>query len=159
MKRTEILSQKNCSKYGVLSMLLWNALLCMLILASKESVKEMLTGSNFKLIGSMLLIIIWSVIWYFIGYQHRKKYLIQKESFKADLPIADQDHFDSAYFKYHLSKNTKAISIVLFIAIPWYFIGYVQGNTMHMRDYLVVGILLFVASCLYTIHKKYRDTL
>ncbi|HJD92488.1 hypothetical protein [Bacteroides coprosuis] len=159
MQQEVTLSKKSCSKYGVLSMIGWNVLIISLLLATQKPLEALLTSDGLRLSGMGFLFFLWSGIWFFIGYQYRKKYLRQKEDYKEEYSEEEQKDFDKAYFQYCLSKNTKAISTVLFITIPWYFIGYVQGDTMHMRDYIVMGILLLISATLYGIHKRYRNTL
>ena len=159
MQQEVTLSKKSCSTFGILSVVAWNVFLGILVWAARVPLENVLANDRLKLIGVGALLIIWSVVWYFIGYQYRKKYMTKREYYRAELPKKDRKNFNEVFFKYHLSKNTKAISTVLFITIPWYIIGQVQGNTLKGNDYMVVGVLLLISAVLYGVHKKYRDTL
>lgn len=159
MQQQDTIMRKTCTTYGLLTAVAWNVALAALAWVSEVPLKQLLTAHLFVQLGFTALLIIWSVLWYFMGYQFRKKYLRKRETYRAALPKADRKNFNQVYFKYHLAKNSRAVSIVLFTAIPWYFVLQAINRNMHSRDYWIVGSLFVVSSLLYGLHKRYRNVL
>ena len=102
------------NKYGLITMIGWNILLIVLIL-----IVSTIKGFPFTYIfddgtggiGMTIFLLLWSLIWYGIGYKSRKDYVVYYFSliFTLSLPAFHTDFNRLECWKFVLSKRSKII--------------------------------------------------
>ena len=149
-------TRNDFNKYGLITMIGWNILLIVLIL-----IVSTIKGFPFNYIlddgtggiGMTIFLLLWSLIWYGIGYKSRKDYVIARNMYREQVPLLEYEQFNKAYRDYYIGKQAKLLSIVFATAIPWYMIGYVDFP-MTTKDVIIVAILAVIsASCFYLSRK------
>ena len=144
------------NRYGLAAMVGWNILLVVLVL-----IMSTIKGFPFNYIlddgtggiGMTIFLLLWSLIWYGIGYKSRKDYVLTRNMYREQVPSLEQNQFDNAFRSYYITKQAKLLSIVFATAIPWYMIGYVDFP-MTTKDVIIVAILAFISvSCFYLSRK------
>ena len=149
-------TRNDFNKYGLTTMIGWNILLIVLIL-----IVSTIKGFPFTYIfdddtggiGMSIFLLIWSFIWYGIGYKSRKDYVLTRNMYREQVPSLEQNQFDNAFRSYYIAKQAKLLSLVFATAIPWYMIGYVDFP-MTTKDVIIVAILAVIsASCFYLSRK------
>ena len=144
------------NKYGLVTMIGWNILLVVLILivstikgVSMFYIFDDGTGG----VGMSIFLLIWSLIWYGIGYKLRKDFITTRSMYREQVPLLEYEQFNKAYRDYYIGKQAKLLSIVFATAVPWYMIGYVDFP-MTTKDVIIVAILAVIsASCFYLSRK------
>lgn len=147
-------------RYGIITLVAWNllVLLMAMLAASIRGVEysyffEDGTGG----VGISIFIVIWSLIWFGIGYHTRKKYVEEKNYYlKEAATLIDEAQYNKEFIAYYVSKHAKVLSIVFLTAIPWYMLGYVNGS-FTVRDYLIMGafaLLTLISFGIYKLLKK-----
>ena len=144
------------NKYGLTTMIGWNILLIVLIL-----IVSTIKGFPFTYIfddgtggiGMSIFLLIWSIIWYGIGYKSRKDFVITKNMYREHVPLLEYEQFDKAYRDYYIGKQTRLLFIVFATAIPWYVIGYVSLPISH-TDIIIMAILAIISISCFCISKK-----
>lgn len=149
---------KDYFKYGVVTVIIWNTLIILMtiIAASVRKVDYSYffddgTGG----IGICLFLIIWSLIWFCIGYHSRKKYIQKKTFYKEMATLIDDKQFNKEYAAYYFSKQAKMLSVVLITAIPWYVIGYVR-KPFESKDLIIIAILAILSAITFIIYKSLK---
>ena len=144
------------NRYGLAAMVGWNILLVVLVL-----IMSTIKGFPFNYIlddgtggiGMTIFLLLWSLIWYGIGYKSRKDYVLTRNMYREQVPSLEQNQFDNAFRSYYIAKQAKLLSLVFATAIPWYMIGYVDFP-MTTKDVIIVAILAVIsASCFYLSRK------
>ena len=146
----EIVNDLN--RYGLVTMIGWNILLVVLILivstikgVSMFYILDDGTGG----VGMSIFLLIWSLIWYGIGYKLRKDFITTRSMYREQVPLLELKQFNKAYRNYYIGKQAKLLSIVFVTAIPWYIIGHVDFP-MTTKDIIIVAILAVISvSCFY----------
>ena len=149
-------TRNDFNKYGLITMIGWNILLIVLIL-----IVSTIKGFPFNYIlddgtggiGMTIFLLLWSLIWYGIGYKSRKDYVLTRNMYREQVPSLEQNQFDNAFRSYYIAKQAKLLSIVFATAIPWYMIGYVDFP-MTTKDILIVTILVVVSVSCFCVSKK-----
>lgn len=144
------------NRYGLAAMVGWNILLVVLVL-----IMSTVKGISFSYIfddgtggvGMSIFLLIWSLIWYGIGYKSRKDFVTTKNMYREQVPLLEHEQFNKAYRNHYIGKQAKLLSIVFATAIPWYMIGNVDFP-MTTKDVIIVAILAVIsASCFYLSRK------
>ena len=147
----------NFNRYGLATMIGWNILLVVLVL-----IVSIIKGFPFTYIfddgtggiGMSIFLLIWSLIWYGIGYKSRKDFVITRNMYREQVPLLEHEQFNKAYRDHYIGKQTKLLSIVFVTAIPWYAITYVRLPFSH-NDIVIIAILVTISvSCFYISKKK-----
>ena len=150
-------TRNDFNKYGLTTMIGWNILLIGLIL-----IVSIIKGFPFTYIfddgtggiGMSIFLLIWSLIWYGIGYKSRKDFVITRNMYREQVPLLEHEQFNKAYRDHYIGKQTKLLSIVFVTAIPWYAITYVRLPFSH-NDIVIIAILVTISvSCFYISKKK-----
>ena len=144
------------NRYGLATMIGWNVLLVVLILivstvkgVSMSYIFDDGTGG----VGMSIFLLIWSLIWYGIGYKLRKDFITTRSMYREQVPLLELKQFNKTYRGYYIGKQAKLLSIVFATAIPWYMIGNVDFP-MTTKDIIIVAILAVIsASCFYLSRK------
>lgn len=144
------------NRYGLATMIGWNVLLVVLILivstvkgVSMSYIFDDGTGG----VGMSIFLLIWSLIWYGIGYKSRKDFVLTRNMYKEQVPLLEQTQFNKAYRSYYIGKQTKLLSIVFVTAIPWYIIGHVDFP-MTTKDVIIVAILAVISVSCFCFSRK-----
>ncbi|MBB3896257.1 hypothetical protein [Bacteroides pyogenes] len=103
-------------------------------------------------ISTSVFLVIWSLIWYGIGYSSRKKYKIEKKYYREKASNLNDEQFNRFFKDYYISKNAKMLFIVFLTAIPWYILGYVSGH-LTTKDWCVIAILIFLTLLAFGLYK------
>ena len=148
--------KKEFHKYGFMTMIGWNILLVIFVFIGSMS-KHVSPNSIFVDgtggIGMTIFLLLWSLIWYGIGYKSRKDYVLTRNMYREQVPSLEQNLFDNAFRFYYIAKQAKLLSIVFATAIPWYMIGYVDFP-MTTKDILIVTILVVISVSCFCVSKK-----
>ena len=149
-------TRNDFNKYGLTTMIGWNILLIVLIL-----IVSTIKGFPFTYIfddgtggiGMTIFLLLWSLIWYGIGYKSRKDYVLTRNMYREQVPSLEQNQFDNAFRSCYIAKQAKLLSLVFATAIPWYMIGYVDFP-MTTKDILIITILAIVSVSCFCVSKK-----
>lgn len=147
---------KDYLKYGIITLVVWNILLILMTIlaASIRKVEySYFFDDGIGGIGICAFLVLWSLIWFGIGYHSRKKYVQEKSFYKEKVPLVDEEQFNKEFIAYYISKHTKMLSIILATAIPWYIIGYVRGP-FTIRDLIIILILALLSAISFWIYKQ-----
>ena len=92
-------------KYGIYSVVIWNIFIAILSYVSfvfyNESIYDEMFGSVFDCSMAIFFIVLWSIIWYFVGYYGRKRFLVSRTLFKDKHPCLNSRVIDKYYsFKF-----------------------------------------------------------
>ena len=148
--------KKEFHKYGFTTMIGWNILLVILVFIgsmSKHVSPNYIFDDGTGGIGMTIFLLLWSLIWYGIGYKSRKDYVLTRNMYREQVPSLEQNLFDNAFRSYYIAKQAKLLSIVFATAIPWYMIGYVDFP-MTTKGILIVTILVVVSVSCFCVSKK-----
>ena len=144
------------NRYGLATMIGWNILLGVLVLIV-SSVKGISVSYIFDDgtggAGMSIFLLIWSLIWYGIGYKSRKDFVTTRNMYREQVPLLEHEQFNKAYRDHYIGKQTKLLSIVFATAIPWYMIGYVRLPISH-NDIIIMAILAIISISCFCISKK-----
>lgn len=142
-------------KYGFITLVVWNLLLILMTILA-ASVRKVNYSYFFDDgtggIGIALFILLWSLIWFVIGYHSRKKYVQEKAFYRKMASVVDDTRYNKAFAAYYISKHAKMLMIVFITAIPWYILGYVNEQFIG-RDFVVMGSLGVLAAISLGIYK------
>ena len=137
-------------------MIAWNLLLVILMLIVSTIRKVPFTyifDDGMSGVGISLFLLLWSIIWYGIGYKSRKDFVLTRNIYREQVPLLEQAQFDKAYRNYYIAKQAKLLSIVFATAIPWYIIGYVDFP-MTTKDIVIVAVLAVISASCFFISRK-----
>ena len=149
-------TRNDFNKYGLITMIGWNILLIVLIL-----IVSTIKGFPFNYIldegtggiGMTIFLLLWSLIWYGIGYKSRKDYVIARNMYREQVPLLEYEQFNKAYRDYYIGKQARLLSIVFATAIPWYVIGYVSLPITY-KDIIVIAIMAVISVLCFCISKN-----
>lgn len=142
--------RKEFHKYGFMTMIGWNILLVILVFigsVSKHISPNYIFDDGTGGIGMTIFLLLWSLIWYGIGYKSRKDYVLTRNMYR------EQNQFDNAFRSNYITKQAKLLSIVFATAIPWYMIGYVDFP-MTTKDIFIITILAIVSVFSFLVSRK-----
>lgn len=91
--------------------------------------------------------VLWSLIWFGIGYTLRKKYLLGKQIECEKYPLVEEAAFDKIYRSHYLSRGAGMLSLVFLTAIFWYLLGGVRQE-LDKKDCCILLVLAFL--CLFS---------
>ncbi|MBQ8441759.1 MAG: hypothetical protein IJX29_00195 [Bacteroides sp.] len=153
-------TRNDFNKYGLTTMIGWNMLLIVLIL-----IVSTIKGFPFTYIfddgtggiGMSIFLLIWSLIWYGIGYKSRKDFVIARNMYREQVPLLEYERFNKAYRDYYIGKQARLLSIVFATAIPWYVIGYVSLPITN-KDIIIIAIMAVISILCFCISKNKNRT-
>ena len=154
--KSKVMKTRNdFNKYGLITMIGWNILLIVLIL-----IVSTIKGFPFTYIidddtggiGMTVFLLLWSLIWYGIGYKSRKDYVIARNMYREQVPLLEYERFNKAYRDYYIGKQARLLSIVFATAIPWYVIGYVSFPITN-KDIIIIAIMVVISVLCFCISK------
>ena len=144
------------NRYGLATMIGWNILLVVLILIV-STVKGVsmfyIFNDGTGGVGMSIFLLIWSLIWYGIGYKSRKDFITTRSMYREQVPLLELKQFNKAYRNYYIGKQAKLLSIVFATAIPWYIIGHVDFP-MTTKDIIIVAILAVISTSCFCFSRK-----
>jgi len=146
-------------KFGLVATIGWNIVLISLTLI-RSAINDITPLHVFNDgtggIGLSIFLLIWSIMWYGIGYKLRKDYISRKKTFREKLSKLDDEKFNKAFRLHYINEQTKILSIVFLTAIPWYLIGHVKGNINKENILIITSIGILSLTC-FLIHKKTKE--
>ena len=148
--------RKEFHKYGFMTMIGWNILLVILVFigsVSKHISPNYIFDDGTGGIGMTIFLLLWSLIWYGIGYKSRKDYVIARNMYREQVPLLEYEQFNKAYCDYYIGKQARLLSIVFATAIPWYVIGYVSLPITY-KDIIVIAIMAVISVLCFCISKN-----
>jgi len=104
-------------------------------------------------VGMSIFLLIWSLIWYGIGYKLRKDFITTRSMYREQVPLLELKQFNKAYRNYYIGKQAKLLSIVFATAIPWYIIEHVDFP-MTTKDIIIVAILAVISTSCFCFSRK-----
>ena len=144
------------NRYGLATMIGWNILLVILVLIM-STIKGISVSYIFDDgtggVGMSIFLLIWSLIWYGIGYKSRKNFITTRNMYREQVPLLEHEQFNKAYCDHYIGKQAKPLSIVFATAIPWYVIGYVRLPVSD-TDIIVMAVLIIISVSCFCISKK-----
>lgn len=146
-------------KCGFITMVGWN-----IILIASTLIRSVIKGvSPIYLfndgvggIGISIFLLIWSIIWYGIGYNSRKDYIFMKNKYREQYSKLDEQKFNHAFRIHYINEQTKILSLILLLAIPWYLLGHVKGSINKENLLIVTSIGVLSLTCFF-IYKKTKQ--
>ena len=151
--------KKEFHKYGFITMIGWNILLVILVFISsmsKHVSPNYIFDDGTGGIGITVFLLLWSLIWYGIGYKSRKDYVLTRDMYREQVPLLVHNQFDKVFRSYCIAKQAKLLSIVFATAIPWYAIGYVKLPISHSNIIIMAILTTNSVSCFCISKKKTR---
>lgn len=146
--------KKEYCKYGILFTVGWNiVLLALLIITNLVEGNELFYYKSVHWYDMPIIIMIWSLVWYWIGYSLRKEFLLQREYYQQKFQMLDQQKLKDLFKIRYLLRYAKILAVVTITAIPWYIIGCVRAY-FNLRDIIVISIL-FICSLLLFFTARY----
>ena len=138
-------AKKEYNKYGVSFAIVWNMFLVTLIVVTNLIENNPLFQIESEHWYDMPIIMtIWTLIWYWIGYNLRKEFLLQRGYYLEMYKTLDPKKVGKLFRTHYLKRYAKILTIVSATAIPWYIIGYVRDEFV-TRNFVVMGILFLLA--------------
>lgn len=149
-------TRNDFNKYGLTTMIGWNMLLIILIL-----IVSTIKGFPFTYIfddgtggiGMSIFLLVWSLIWYGIGYKSRKDFVIARNMYREQVPLLEYEQFNKAYRDYYIGKQTRLLSILFATAIPWYVIGYVSLPITN-KDIIIIALMAVISVLCFCISRN-----
>ena len=150
-------NQKDYSKYGILFTVGWNiVLLALLVITNLVEGNELFYYESVHWYDMPIIVTIWSLVWYWIGYSLRKEFLLQREYYQQKFQMLDQQKIKDVFKIRYLSRYAKILTVVSITAVPWYIIGYVRDK-METENYVVIGVLLMVSLMLFIVYRHLKN--
>ena len=142
-------AKKEYNKYGVSFAIVWNIFLISLIVITNLVENNPLFHIESAHWYDMPIIMsVWTLIWYWIGYSLRKEFLLQRAYYLETYKTLDQEKVCKLFRTHYLKRYAKILTVVSATAIPWYIIGYVRDEFV-TRNFIVMGILFVLAVALF----------
>lgn len=148
----------NYVKYGLIALIAWNiVLVLMAILAAfvRNIDYAYFFDDGMGGWGIGLFIVLWSLIWFAIGYHSRKKYVQEKAFYREQASLMEDAQYNKEFTAYYVSKHIRMLAIIFITAIPWYILGYVNGS-FAQRDFIIMGSLAALSAISFGIYKSLR---
>ena len=145
-------------KFGLVTMVGWNVMLIVLIQinsAIKQLPLTYIFNDGTGGIGISIFFLIWSIIWYGIGYKSRKDYVLRRKMFKENFSLLDDEKFNKAFHLHYVSEQAKIFSIVFLTAIPWYILGYTNESISKENIIIIMSMGTLSLIC-FLIFKKLK---
>ena len=97
----------DCNRYGLATMIGWNILLVILVMMvstvkgiSLSYIFDDGTGG----VGMSIFLLIWSLIWYGIGYKSRKDFVTTRNVYREQVPLLEHEQFNKAYRDHYIAQ-------------------------------------------------------
>ena len=141
----------NYHKYGFITMVGWNIMLIILTLI-RSAIKQVspiyVFNDGTGGIGISIFLLIWSIIWYGIGYKTRKDYISCKNMFREKHSKLNDKKLNNVFRSHYICEQSKILSVVLLTAIPWYVLGHVKGSISKENLLIITFIGILSLTCL-----------
>lgn len=148
---------KNYIRYGITTVCCWNIVL-FLALIIRAKIKSVPISYFFddgtNGIAITIFLVMWSLIWFGIGFYSRKDFLSKKQLYRNEFPKLEEHTFNKTFKSVYFSKHAKMLAIVFTTAIPWYIIGYVR-IPLELQDFVIIILLTFLSIFFFGYYKAY----
>ncbi|MEG1332947.1 MAG: hypothetical protein RSD11_04760 [Bacteroides sp.] len=146
---------KDNLKYGFAALIGWNILIVLMAILAVH-VRGIEYSAFFDDgiggIGMCLFLLLWSLIWFYIGYDSRRKFVSEKQFYKEYAPLLDKKEFDKLFISHYVSRVSRVLAILSITAIPWYIIGYVRG-AFETKDWAILAVLALLSVVFFGVYK------
>ncbi len=140
---------KDYCKYGILFTIAWNIVLfILLVITNLVEGNELFFYESTHWYDMPVIILIWSLVWYWIGYSLRKEFLFQRKYYQHKFQMLNQQKIKDLFKIHYLSRYAKILTVVCITAIPWYVIGYVRDH-FNLTDIIIMSVLFIWSLILY----------
>lgn len=144
-------------KRGFVAMLLWN-----LFLLLPVGINSLCTGNgpSFHLFGDEIgnaayfFLALWSLAWFFVGWQGSREYTAQKAAFAAQYPDVDERLLTPAFRKAYFARYFKYIYRVL--AVMTFFYGAAYWEHFTTRTGVYITCFMLASLVCYHYHRKWQ---
>lgn len=146
-------------KYGFITMIGWNIMLIIITLIHsiiKEVSPIYIFNDGVGGIGISIFILIWSLIWYGIGYNTRKDYIFRKNIYREIHSKLDSETFNHIFRLHYINEQAKILSFIILLAIPWYLLGHVKGS-INKDNFIIVTLIGLLSLTFFFIYKKTKE--
>lgn len=146
-------------KYGFIIMIGWNIMLIIITLIHsiiKEISPIYIFNDGVGGIGISTFLLIWSMIWYRIGYNSRKDYIYRKNMYRERNSKLDNEKLNHSFRLHYINEQTKILSFIILLAIPWYLLGHVKGS-INKENLLIVTLFGILSLTCFYIYKKTKE--
>ena len=157
--------KNSCIKYGIYFVVIWNIFIAILSYVSfvfyNESIYDEIFGSAFDCSMAVFFIVLWSIIWYFVGYYGRKRFLAGRTLFKDKYPRLDSRAIDKYYSLFYLSKTSRLLMKVVLVSIPSYVFSIPSYVLLHLEkgfsslDFIAISLLCVLSVFLFYVSGKF----
>ena len=110
-------------------------------------------GSVFDCSMAIFFIVLWSIIWYFVGYYGRKRFLVSRTLFKDKHPCLNSRVIDKYYSLFYFSKALKLLLKVVLVSIPSYVLLHLERGFSSL-DFIAISLLCMLSVFLFYAYKK-----
>ena len=146
--------KKDNVKFGIYFLLGWNllVLLCLHLryLFFDPDLYELLLGNPYDLWYTLGNLMLWSTIWFVIGYDVRKEYVLKRHQFRENFPHLADAIVDKYYRSSYLAKYTGILYKVALVSIPAYML---YRREFFDGDFVVVVLLALLSGVLFYVHR------
>ncbi|MDN0079002.1 hypothetical protein QVO32_06195 [Bacteroides gallinaceum] len=150
--------KNSCIKYGIYFVVIWNIFIAILSYVSfvfyNESIYDEIFGSAFDCSMAVFFIVLWSIIWYFVGYYGRKRFLAGRTLFKDKYPRLDSRAIDKYYSLFYLSKTSRLLMKVVLVSIPSYVLLHLEKGFSTL-DFIAISLLCVLSVFLFYVSGKF----
>ena len=119
-----------------------------------ESIYDEIFGSAFDCSMAVFFIVLWSIIWYFVGYYGRKRFLAGRTLFKDKYPRLDSRAIDKYYSLFYLSKTSRLLMKVVLVSIPSYVLLHFEKGFSTL-DFIAISLLCVLSVFLFYVSGKF----
>ena len=103
---------------------------------------------------AVFFIVLWSIIWYFVGYYGRKRFLAGRTLFKDKYPRLDSRAIDKYYSLFYLSKTSRLLMKVVLVSIPSYVLLHLEKGFSSL-DFIAISLLCVLSVFLFYVSGKF----
>ena len=141
--------------YGIYFLLGWNFLLALGLhfryLFFDADIYQDLLGTAYHFWYSVGNLMLWSTIWFVIGYQVRKEYVLSRQRFRELYPHLEDVVVDQYYRYSYFAKYAGLLYKVALVSIPAYLL---YRRECFDGDFVVVVVLALLAALFFYIHRR-----
>lgn len=126
-------------KYGIITSIIWLLFQTLLFFIGTNYRTSPLISSNVDIVGLILFTIITTIVWFWIGYRVRSKYIEELSLYQKEYIEIDNKCLKKEFTKYFLFKRTRLMGLIFMTAIPWYILSPLR-ETYQIKDFVILII-------------------
>lgn len=149
-------------KYGLVTSIVWLFFQALLFIVGYNYRKTPLIDNYIDVIGLTLFMIITTLVWFWIGYRLRTKYIEELSYYKKEYTGIENKRFEKEFLSYFIFKRARMMGLLFLVAIPWYMLSPLRETSYDRKDYTILFIFFCLTVISFTIHfkgrNKYKDS-